>query len=91
MGQEQLRRHLSRVIWIDSKKLYVVPKAQRVWAPPDAELTVEDPHMPATGRTVKAINYYAAVNAVLGPVCFIPVTGTTDIIEVGGSGNYMVR
>lgn len=90
MGQEQMRRYLCRVIWIDSKKLYVVPRSQRVWAPADAFLTVEDPHMPTTGRNARAINYYVAVNAVLGPVCFLPVTGTTDLLQLGGYA-YKVR
>ncbi len=84
-----LRQFLSRVNWIDSKKLYVVPGGQRVWAPADAQLTVECPHLPKSGKVAMAINYYVVVNAVLGPVMFKVVTGTTDFVKLGGR-HYMV-
>ena len=92
MEEQRMRRYLHRVIWIDSKRLYVVPHGRKVWAPKNAQLTVEDPRMPTTGRQLKSkcIFYYAAVNAVTGPLLVKLATGTTGFLEMGGR-TYKVR
>jgi hypothetical protein len=82
MSPAQRKRYLSRVVWIDSKLLYVVPVDQFVYAPPNSQLVVEDARIPASWRRMKKINYYVAVNAALGGVAFRPVTGTTDWTKI---------
>ena len=82
MPAEERKRYLARVVWIDSKLLYVAPVDQYVYAPPNADLVVEDARLPPSWRNVKKINYYVAVNAVLGAVTFRPVTGTTDWTKI---------
>jgi hypothetical protein len=82
MPAEARARYLARVVWIDSKLLYVVPCDHYVYAPRGAKLLVEDSRKPNSWRRVKRINYYAAVNAVLGAVSFRPVTGTTEWTEI---------
>lgn len=82
MPAEQRQRYLARVVWIDSKLLYVTPVDQYVYAPPQADLLVEDARVKASWRNVKKINYYVAVNAALGAVAFRPVTGTTDYTKI---------
>lgn len=87
------RQILSRVVWLDSKKLYVVPTAFKVYAPEGANLVIEDDRLPRSGWDVKKINYYSAVNAVLGPVYIKICTGTTKFSEWGvphGYKPYMV-
>ena len=77
MSKEERERFLARVVWIDSKKLYVVPKAHLVYAPPGANLLIQDPRLSSKSYTCKKIYYYAAVNAALGGTYFFPATGTS--------------
>jgi hypothetical protein len=92
-----LEAHLARYMWIDAKIVYVVPKGCLVYAPPGADLYIEDERLPRSASQIKKIHYYAVVNAVIGPVYFQLVTGTTHIrdcdpdypaagYEVGGWG-----
>lgn len=78
----QLQRYLARFMWIDSKTVYVVPKDHLVYAPPGADMYIEDERLPRSKSQIQKINYYVVVNAVLGPVYFKVVTGTTRIREV---------
>ena len=90
LPKQERQRLLNRVIWIDSKKMYVGPKDMHVYAPPHAQLLVEDERMPASSYDLKKINYYAAVNAVIGPVYFQYCTGTTKYKELLGFRSYKV-
>ena len=77
MSEKELERYLARIFWIDSKVFYIEPDSMSVWAPLDADMTVVDHRMPHSNKAQKRIHYYAAVNAVLGPVYIEFVTGTT--------------
>lgn len=93
LDASELQSYLARFVWIDSKTLYVAPADRLVYAPPGADLYVEDARMPCSKSQVKKINYYVVVNAVLGPIYFKVVTGTTRIREVDSSypaGGYKV-
>ena len=78
----QLQRYLARFMWIDSKTVYVVPKDHLVYAPLNADMYIEDARLPRSRSQINKKNYYVVVNAVLGPVYFKVVTGTTGIREV---------
>lgn len=78
----QLRRYLARFMWIDSKVVYVVPRDCLVYAPRNADLYIEDHRLPRSKSQIKKINYYVVVNALLGPVYFKVVTGTTHITQI---------
>ena len=82
--------YLCRVCWIDSKTIYICPKEVWVYAPPDADMTAVDPRLPPRASAMKKVNYYCAVNAVLGPVWMEFVTGTTAHEEDPGYKLYMV-
>jgi hypothetical protein len=90
-GQEGLRRYLARVIWVDSKKMYICPEDYLVYAPKDANLLVTDHRLPNSSYDVKKINYYAATNAVLGPVFFKICTGTTGYKELCSTNPAVMR
>lgn len=75
------RQYLSRVVWLDAKKLYVVPTSQLVYAAKAERLVVEDRRVPSSFKSAKKINYYCAVNAVVGAVTWIPVTGTSQLSD----------
>lgn len=77
-----LRRYLARFMWIASKVVYVVPRGCLVYAPPNADLYIEDHRLPCSKSQIKKINYYVVVNALLGPVHFKVVTGTTHITQI---------
>jgi len=77
MPRAKRRQYLARVVWIDSKKLIVVPQGRQVYAPTGANLMVQDPRIPDSYSKLKKIMYYAAVNAAIGPVFWNPVTGTS--------------
>lgn len=85
-GKDGVRRYLNRVIWVDSKLLYVTPKAHLVYASPAAveagHLLVADSRLPGSGRDVTKVHYYAAVNGVLGGIYFKPCSGTTRFREL---------
>lgn len=78
MGSEHLRHYLSRVLWIDSKVFYILPRSCWVYAPASADMTATDPRLPRNRYNIKKIVYYAVVNALLGAVYIERVTGTTD-------------
>lgn len=89
-----LEAYLARYIWIDSKIVYVVPKGCLVYAPPGADLYIEDERLPRSASQIKKIHYYVAVNAVIGPVYFKLVTGTThirDCLPSYPAGGYQMR
>ena len=90
LSKEQRSRLLNRVVWLDSKKLYVVPRDYEVYAPDGACLVTVDGRLPSSGYQCKKINYYSAVNAVLGPVYFRICTGTTKYSELPGYKAYTV-
>lgn len=71
---------LRAVVWTDEKKVVVsAPSGLKVYDPDD-ERVVEDSRLPK-GKFHKGIhlNYYAAVNALVGVVVFVWVTGTTGL------------
>lgn len=80
-------QYLARVVWIDSKKLFVVPEGRLVYAPAGANMLVQDQRIPDSFSKLKRIVYYAAVNASIGPVFWSPVTGTTPD-KVNGKLTY---
>ena len=96
LPEEERKRFLARVVWIDSKKLYVVPKSHLVYAPPGANLLIQDPRVSSSAYKCKRIYYYAAVNAALGGVHFWPATGTSPdkinkkLVYPSGTKRYMV-
>ncbi len=75
---------LSRFIWIDAKKLWVGAKDELVYAPRHADLYIEHPHARGSKKKSFCIHYYIAVSAVLGPILFLPVTGTSQLLMLGG-------
>jgi hypothetical protein len=79
---QERKQLLARIVWLDSKKLYVCPTDYLVYAPKDAQLLVSDPRLSGSSYDIKKINYYCAVNAVLGPVYFRLCTGTTGYKEL---------
>lgn len=78
----ELRKFLARFMWIDSKVVYVVPRDCLVYAPPNADLYIQDDRLPRSRSQIRKINYYVVVNALLGPVHFKVVTGTTNITDI---------
>ena len=88
MPEQERKRFLARVVWIDSKTLYVVPRAMKVYAANAAQLLVQDPRVPASMKQAKKIHYYAAVNAALGAVYWCTGTGTTPEKAQDGSWWY---
>lgn len=84
LSAAQMMQLLSRVIWIDAKKLWVGPKDELVYAPRHADMYIEHPHARNGKKKSICIHYYIAVSAVLGPILFLPVTGTTELLKLGG-------
>lgn len=82
MGGESLRRYLARVVWVDAKKLFVVPKSHLVYAPSGAgkrsTLLVADDRLAGNQFQTRKIHYYAAVNQVLGACHFKICSGTSE-------------
>ena len=79
---KERKQLLACIVWLDSKKLYVCPKDYLVYAPRDAQLLVTDPRLSNSSYDIKKINYYCAVNAILGAVYFRLCTGTTGYKEL---------
>lgn len=76
-----------RVVWVDAKKLWLRPASGLVWTdrrnPPPVHT---HRHLNSGGRPI-CLHYYAAVNADLGPIAIVFVTGTTGLnctYKVGG-------
>lgn len=91
-GLDLLLHMLYRVCWIDSKKYYIFPRGQKVWAPAGADMTDPDPRLKqgVTGKTWLCVNYYVVVNAILGCVYFEYVYGTTAHEEDPNYEEYTV-
>lgn len=90
LSAAKMMQLLSRVIWIDAKKLWVAPTDEFVYAPRHADMYIEHPHARNGKKKAVCIHYYIAVSAVLGPILFLPVTGTTQLLKLGGR-LYKVR
>ena len=76
--QQQTLEELQGVVWIDAKKLAIKPpKGLKVYDH-DTKRVVEDARLPK-GKFNRGIvlHYYAALNARVGVVAFVWVTGTT--------------
>lgn len=81
---------LQRVFWIDAATIYVVPKWLLAYAPPDGPLVVSDARLPSHSSQLKKLKFYVCINAILGAVALVFVTGTTELESeeewlVGGS------
>jgi hypothetical protein len=91
VGVDPLVHYLSRVCWIDSKVYYIGPMDRLVYAPPGVDMTDVDPRATRKSQPQKVV-YYAVVNAVLGPIYFEWMTGTTDHhLDPHGHEHYTVR
>jgi hypothetical protein len=73
----QRNQYLARVVWIDSKKMYVAPEARLVYANSSAQLHVQDRRVAASGFSAKKIFYYGAACAVFGGLFWKAGTGTS--------------
>lgn len=93
MSPQALHKLLLSTFWIDSKTFYITPSGEWVYLPPGSDLTVADPRLPLSRYHLKKVCYYAVVNAVLGPVYFQYVSGTTDFardLKAAGKEPYKV-
>lgn len=81
--QKKTLEELKGVVFIDAKKVHVQPGKGYAVYDRDKERVVEDPRLPK-GKFDSGIvlNYYAAVNALVGVVVFAWVTGTTGLKRV---------
>jgi hypothetical protein len=72
-------KKLRTVVWMDAKKIYICPKALKVYTL-DPDEVVEDERLPQ-GKFSSGIvlHFYSAVNALVGLVKLIWVTGTTGV------------
>jgi hypothetical protein len=72
-------KQLRGVIFLDAKKLWIEPGNFKVYML-DKDLAVEDCRLPeGKQNSGVSLHYYAAVNAELGVVHSVWVTGTTDL------------
>jgi hypothetical protein len=72
-------KQLRGVIFLDAKKLWIEPGNLKVYML-DKSLAVEDCRLPEGKKNIGvSLHYYAAVNAELGVVHFVWVTGTTEL------------
>lgn len=86
--------YFKRIMWVDAKTMWVVPKrGRKVWVNSlllrPGDLVVTHDALTSSGRPSKRrmrLEYYACVNAVLGPIDLVYVTGTT-----GRRPRYKVR
>lgn len=83
-----LMHYLLRVCWIDSKTYYIGPKPRKVWARRGEDMTDVDPRG-SQKNSVKVV-WYIVVNALLGPIYFEYVTGTTDFHQEAHFQEYKV-
>lgn len=71
------------VVWLDCKTLYINPTSSFAWVNTAAmsphDLVREDRRCRARGKELVRLKFYIAVNALLGPVALIWVTGTTGL------------
>ena len=75
---------LRRVVWIDEKQEYIGRLSYRCYADDDASSFIMEGKEALNSS--KKIKYIAAVSAILGPVYFSTITGTTGL-----SSKYKVR
>jgi len=79
---------LRRVFWIDAATIIIKPHGMRVYLPPGCRaLVFSDPRMPKHPSQIKKMKFYICVNAILGPVALVFVTGTS---ELEPAGNWLV-
>lgn len=90
-GVDPLLHYLSRVCWIDAKTYYIEPGLQSVFAPADADMTEVDDRVSRKKWGGPKVHYYCVVNALLGPVYFQYMTGSTAHNEDPCHQMYMVR
>jgi hypothetical protein len=84
LGAAILRRlpmkQLRAVVWMDAKKLHVSGAGKLSVYTDDPDEVVEDARLPqGKFSSGHVLHYYAAVNAILGVVTFVWVTGTTGL------------
>lgn len=71
---------LLRTFWLDAATIYVIPKSQAAFVPPEFQDRVaSDPRLPSHISKATKLKFYICVNAVVGPVALVFVTGTTDL------------
>jgi hypothetical protein len=84
LAASKLRRlpmkQLNAVVWMDAKKLHISGPGKLSVYTDDPDEVVEDARQPqGKFNSGNVLHYYAAVNAILGVVTFIWVTGTTGL------------
>ena len=85
---DPLLHKLFRVCFIDAKTYYICPSTRKVWAFAGTDTQDIDPRMVGAGK--RKVVYYAVVNAILGPVYWELVTGTTEHSQDPYHQVYMV-
>ena len=84
LAASKLRRlpmkQLNAVVWMDAKKLHISGPGKLSVYTDDPDEVVEDARQPqGKFNSGHVLHYYAAVNAILGVVTFVWVTGTTGL------------
>jgi transposase len=78
------KQYFDRVFWIDAKKIHVVPGGVSGWVDAAAEdYVIEDKRCTHGSASGKKMQFYCCVNAMVGPVCMVYVTGTTGLKGFG--------
>jgi hypothetical protein len=72
-------RRLRHTFWIDAATIWLHPKARLVYAPADAELVESDERAPANSKQLRKLKFYICINAIVGPVALVFITGTTGM------------
>jgi hypothetical protein len=90
-GLDPLIHYLSRVCWIDSKVYYIGPRDCLVYAKAGVDMTHIDRRVTKNKSKQIKVVYYAVVNALLGPVYFEYVTGTSNHEQDPHYKQYKVR
>jgi hypothetical protein len=72
-------KKLKTVVWMDAKKMHIYPKALKVYTL-DPDEVCEDERLPqGKFNNGFVLNFYSAVNALVGLVKIVWVTGTTGV------------
>lgn len=69
---------LRRVFWIDAATIYCSPKSLAVYAPPGSHLVITDERVPSHSTQLRKLKFYICINAILGPVALVFITGTSE-------------
>jgi hypothetical protein len=78
--QHKDANYFKRIFYIDAKKIHVLPEKVAVWVDTKRdELVLEDQRAKSSGRNGVVLNFYAMVNALVGPVAIAFTTGTSGI------------